>query len=407
MTTPTAEVMITPEVSRNAIMQMQRDFDKAFKKIADDAQRKIDDSVRDGVRNGARKSRGAFRNMFRGAGQAIGRGVDSLGGARAIGGSILGLGLVSYLDRIDKADQGQALIAQLLAENNAQRQIATAEGAGLTLEQFAQFSRTLQQGGFRDQQEINDVIFDIQERAEGARRGEETFLKNYTGLQGQDLLNSVLAGISQLGQGGQQRALADLGFGGEVGQNLQRVIQNAERQSLINRGLEVTDENLATVTGQQVLEVLNEQNKTEGERLADQLQKEADLTEQFRQREQEFQDETRQKLFAQIDDGKLDTFFTEREREARSQEKLLEDFNENMVTAQAARETIKTLMSGLNETVKIIEKSVVGIANYLGVDTGTRAEKEAANNVRNPIKAPTDSAISTEQLTRSINNIKI
>jgi len=171
---------------------------------------------------------------------------------------------------------------------------------------------------------------------------------------------------------------------------------------LLNEGKAVTEENLAAVTGKQVLEVLNEQNKTDGEKLADQLQKEADLAAEYAKRDREFQDETRAKLFAQIDDGKLDTFFTEREREAKQQEKLLDDFNENMKSATLARDALKTGMEALNETVKVIEKSVVAIAEYFGVGRETKAEQDASK-----IVIQGNSGISSEQLTRSIENIRL
>lgn len=404
MTIPTAEVMITPELSRQGLRYMEQEFKRSYKKVGDDLERQTERSITKGGNDAFRRLRTQAGRAFRGAGGAIGRGVDNLGGVRGIATGVLGLGLVSYLDRIDKAEQGNALLASLLAENNAQQQIATARGAGLTLEQFAQFSRTLEQGGFREQQDINDVIFDINERAALAARGDETILSNYSGLQGQELLNSVLAGISQLDVKSQQAALADLGFGGEVGQNLQNVIQNAERQALINEGKAVTDENLATVSGAQVLEVLNEQNKTDAQRLADQLRNESELTKEYREREREFQDKAKKTLFDQIDNGKLDTFFDQRQTELEQQKKLIADFEANQESARLARETIKTLMNGLNETVKLIEQSVVGIARYLGVGVETKAQNDASKTV---IQAPASSAITTEQLTRSINNIRL
>lgn len=387
MTTPSAELMITPEVATSALKQMQADFNKSFKKIADDAQKQIDKGIQDGVKGGARKSKGVFRRMGQSAAGGIRKGFDGLGGARGLAGSVLGVGLVSYLDRIAKADAGQDLLGTLFESNSAQNQQAVATAGGMTLAEFQQFGLTLRQGGFTEQQDINDVVFDLNERVGLAANGEETILKEFVGLQGKELLNSFLAAIGN--QSGQQQSkyLADLGFGGETGGNLLGVIQNAQRAVLTADGVAIDSKgaNLNTADPEKVKAYLDEQNKTEGQRLAEQLGKEAELTKIFRDKELAFQQEQRENLFNQIDSGKIDTFFETRNRETASQVKLLEQFNKNSADAMKARDGLKMAMEGLNYAVGNIEKSVLYIADWLGMKNGEDTAKETRLNAADKV----------------------
>lgn len=366
-TTPSAELMITPEVSRAAIVAMRKEFDKAFDKVADDAERQISKGVRDGVKDGARKSRGAFRNLIGGIGGGIRRGFDNLGGARGLAGGILGFGLVGLIDSIDRAEKGGGIITQLLGEQNAARQIATAQNAGFTLPEFAAFSRTLQRGGFTEQQDINDVIFDIQERLADAETGGNPVLKQFSGLEGRDLINTVLASISGLSGNRQAFALAELGFGGETGQNLLRVLQTASK----NGKLSVDD----TFTA------LNESSLSDGERLARTLQKTADLSKDFQELLLKKQDAQNEKLINAISGDTIKAFFEGQKPIEARQLKLLEDFEINQQNAIDARVAIGASMNILNTTVLEVIRVIKASAVALGISGGgiTKEEQQAIN----------------------------
>lgn len=368
MATPTAELLITPEVSKTAIRSMQKDFDKGFDKVGKDADKAIEKGVFDGIKGGLKKGRGAIAGLGRGIGGAAKKGFDNLGGARGIATGVLGLGVVGLIDSIDRASQGADLTRNILSDTNAARQIATAENAGFDLDQFAAFSRTLQQGGFTEQQDINDVIFDIQEKVADAQTGGNPLLKQFSELEGQDLTNSVLASIGQLEGNKQSFALAELGFGGETGQNLLRVIQDAS-----------TGEDGSKLSGAETLENLNTANMSQGELIADTLTKTAALATDFQKQALERADAHNAELIAAMTENGdvIKAVFEGDDVTEKKQVDLISGLVENQKTAVEARKTLDASMLALNTTVL----NVIDVIKSIGVATGaielTKAEQAA------------------------------
>lgn len=332
-------------------MKFQNDFEKAFKKMADDAQKQIDDAIEQGIEDGAKGGARRLQSVMRRVGGGIRKGYDSLGGARGIGGSILGLGIAGLLDSINRADQGGELIGGLLGESTAQQQLSTARAAGMSGAEFAQTSITFARAGL-EQQDINDIVFDINERTAMARADGQGILSQFTGLRGQELINNVLAGISGLDEQDQNFALAELGFGGEVGQKLLSVLDEASQEG--------------TLSPKETLQRLNEMNQSEGERLAKSLEEEARLAKEYRDKDLEFQQTWREKFLDNIDSSKIETLFGEREREAKSQASLIENFNENAKLATKSREQLAGAMKVLNENTLKLAGAIEDIAEWFG-----------------------------------------
>ena len=350
-TVPSAEIMISPELARSAMMQMQKDFEKSFKKIADDAQKQIDDAVSDGIEGGAKSGKRRLANMFKNVGGMAGRGGRAaMGGARAATGSIIALAMAGFFETIDQANQGGELIAGLLGENNAITQISTAKSAGMSTAEFAQFTRTMQkEGGFVEQQDINDIVFDINARVREAVNDGEGLLSNFTQYTGAERVNRVLASIATQESSQQTQTLDELGFSGETGQRLLAVLQSESKGG--------------TLSGEKTYQRLTDMNKTEGQKLATQLEREATLANEFRQKQISFQEEQKRKLLDQIGEGELSTFFKERRRETNQNAQLLAAYQEN---AHAATEARKAINTGLNVLAQTTTGILAAVENITG-----------------------------------------
>ena len=339
MATPQSEVLIVPEVDRSALNKMNRDFSNNFKKVANDAERQIEKGISKGIAEGGKKGKGMLGRLFSGAGRAGRAGYNKLGGARGIATGIGGVALAGFIRQIDQASQGRDLIAQLLGESSAANQLAGAKAAGFDASQFGQFSAQLQNiGGLQDQAAIADLLQDINVKVQEAAVEGEGILSQFTQYEGPERVNRVLASVSQLDKAQQQQTLDAMGISGPDSRALLAVIQEAGEGR----------------TGAEALEYLNTTGAAEGKKIGDNLKTEAQLAKDYRQKQIDFNNEMREKLLNNLDSGKIDTLFKQRQLEADKQLKLITNFETNQENALKAQVKLEELMIALETTFTMI-----------------------------------------------------
>ena len=355
---PSAEVMISPELTRSAMKAMEKDFEKSFKRVANDAQKQIDDAIQDGIVDGAKGGKRRMSHLFRNAGGGMVRGGRAAaGGARAATGSIIALAMAGMFETIDQAAQGSEIIDTMLSDNNSLANLATAQGAGMTPEQYAQFTRTMQkQGGFTEQQDINDIIWDINARIQESINDGEGLLSNFTQYTGAERVNRVLSSVATLDPSEQTQTLDELGFSGEVGQKLLAVLQ-----SMSNNG---------QLSGEQTYQNFEKANLAQSVTLSQQMQKEAKLSQEFRERQLEQEQEQKRGLLNELDDSKLDSFFAERRRESERVVSLLDRYNENQINAIEAQKGIDTAMAFMAQATNQLIEVAGGISGKVDKISG-------------------------------------
>lgn len=369
-----AEIMIAPEVDRSSLRRMEQQLDRTFKKVGKDAGDEIEKGVTRGMKDGAKRG-GRFIQLSNNIAGAVGgglkRGFDELGGARRLGTGIGALLVGGVLDAVSKAEATQGLVTGTLSQSNADAQLAVARAAGFSNEQFGQFTSLLQQqGGFTDQQAINDILQDINVRVEEARLEEGTQrLEQFTGFRGQERINRVLASLTQVQPEEAQQILDEMGISGEDGQRLLRVIQQAGEGR----------------TGEEAYEYLSNANKTEGEIFAENLEREAQLAKEYREAELEFNNEMRRRLLDELDSADIATVFSARQVEADKQIGLLENFQENQKIANTAAEGMHQALNALNTTTTKIFEGLGALATWAQNEFGDGEAKNARDQT-NPMR---------------------
>ena len=366
-----AEVIIAPEVDRTALKKMDKDFKKSFKKVSDDAEKQIEKGVTKGIKQGAKKGN-KFLNKIGGAGR---KGFDSIGGARGMAKGAAGLALAGFITQIDRAQGGQDLISALLGGSTAAGSLSHGKAAGLTSAQLGQFSAQVRaSGGANLQQvEIDDLLSIISIKAEEGKR-EQSQLSEFSHLNGSDRLNSILASLAQLNAGQAEQQLDEMGISGEASAPMLRLVEKVRAQGDFEAGKSY----------------LETSNKSEGQIIADNLEKEATLANSYRDKQLKFNEDMRTKFLDKIGGKEIDAVFSGLKTEGEKQVGLIEGFVENQKTAVLARESLELALKGIEETMQGVMVAVQGIKSlverFIDEEPAKTAEEvtlDKANSSRN------------------------
>ena len=379
MTVPTAEVLISPELAYTAMQQMQKDFERGFKKISDNAEKQIEKGIADGAKDGLKKGFNYAKNessLINGLGSLLSKGLRKAGGktgvAKALGAGIVGGAIFGFNEILTKADLGATTIEEFLGRNEATSAITFASSTGMTLAEFTALGESLRlHGGITEQQDINDIVKELSLRvneqvydsgakgydsqgyaidSQGERIENGGRLINFGQYQGRDQINQILASSASLNNEQRLQLFDEAGLG-EVAPQLARYIDQ------ISQG--------GTITGLDLVKVIADDQKTEGQLLAEQLEKQAQLETTFRQETLELQKQIRSDLLANLDSTRIDTLFSEREREANEQVQAVKDFNENMKIATVTREVMARSLKESADSLKIIKDTVIEIKDTI------------------------------------------
>ncbi|HDM8140702.1 TPA: hypothetical protein P0E12_004992 [Vibrio harveyi] len=351
MSTPSAEVLISPEIAMNALKEMQKDFDKTFKNISKKFEKELEDSIEDGIEKGGKAGARGLGRILRRVGGGIG-GIAREKGGSAIGvasRSLVGLAMAGLFSSIEQAQQGSEIITSMLGESTVTGDIATARAAGMNLNQYGQFVRTLEkQGGFTDRQSINDILTDFSEAVfDSAQAGDDGYLRQFSQYKGQDRIYRVLSSLAPLKESEQVGALAQLGWSGEDAQRLLAVIG-----SMSGGG---------KLSASETYKNFSDANKTSGEKLADQMREENKLAQEFRQKQLQFQDDYRQRFLNHMSEAKINALFTSRNDETQKMTQLISDYQENLETARTAQTALNESMAAMAATTNLILDGVKSI----------------------------------------------
>lgn len=241
-----AEVIISPEVSRQDLNKSMKTLARALKSTAKKAGDFFSDELKKSGDNAGKKFSKAFKSKL---------------GLAAIATSIAGAVFSGFNIAQQQAQQTEGAIGLLLGERDATTTRAFARGQGITDEEISAFnSRVNRAGG--DDQTGRDFIVDTSEFIAQARAGENELLEQFQNFQGADQFNAVLASLAGRDADDINKFLADIGWAGDAG-----VIFN------------MLDE-LGGRTGNEAFKYLNaitEQDKINAEN----LKKEAELEKRF------------------------------------------------------------------------------------------------------------------------------
>lgn len=196
-----AEVIISPEVSRQDLNKSMKRISKALKKTANQASDYFTKAMKKSGEDAGKKFSKAFKSKLGLAGIAT-----------AIAGAVFS-GLNVARDQVARTD---AAIVGLLGERDASTNIAFASGQGLTNEEISAFnSRVTRSGG--DDQMGRDFIVDTSEYIAQARAGENDLLANFANFKGLDQFNAVIASLAGRDADDINKFLADIGWAGDSG----------------------------------------------------------------------------------------------------------------------------------------------------------------------------------------------
>jgi hypothetical protein len=202
MAATTAELLITPDVSKTELDRSMKQIDKAIKKVAKNTEKEMGGAVKKGVIDGAKK----------GGGMGFVKGLGLAAVAAAIGGAIA-QGFAIAAERVGGAE---GLIGEMLGDKSAQGAISFARGQGMSQAQFQNLNTNVTRAG-GDEQMTRDFVVDTSEYIAQAAAGENPLLKDFQGLKGTEQFNGVLASLAGKDPDEVNKFLADIGWAGDAG----------------------------------------------------------------------------------------------------------------------------------------------------------------------------------------------
>jgi hypothetical protein len=372
-----AELVIKPEIARQAMNQTMQELERNFEKLAKDVQQDFERAISKGVNDGA-------RGGIRGMGRQLKRAYSATGSTRsAVGGGLVGIAMAGFFDTLARAEGGSSLIESLLGgENQAVQSMALAKQVGMDSGQFAQITQNLKAGGVASQEDINAIIFDINARIGEAESGDDPLLSNFTKFKGEDRVNAVLASISGMSETQGAKTLDQLGFAGDAS-GILAMLDQAKKRAQAN-GTTVFDE-LSTVT---------ESAKAEG--LS--LQTEAEKADEFRKAQMAHDADYKAKFLDEIQTGDISAFFKDRRDKDDAQVTLLTEYQDNLKNANDVQAGMKVTMDELNEVTqsgfKAFGELKVFIEKWAQEDAISKAISQAVDEA-------------TDDISKAISNIEI
>lgn len=385
-----AELLITPDISRQALQRSMAAMDQAMKQVAKQAERDLEDAIADGMKGGAKRGGRAVRNALKQGMAGAGRAWDSTSGARAaLGGTIFGAAMAGLFEAINRAEQGAGMIGGLLGESTAAEDLTVGQSVGLTDTQNAQLRLNLAKVGFTDNASLNDALLALNERlTEQAMTGEGD-LSQFAKFDPSERIGAVLATLGNLDPQQQAMWLNRLELGDEVVKSTLAMLQDqkrrvGERKMTAEDVLGGTGTGVGmTITGPNLpkdytFEAEGTPASQEAVKAAASMVQEAAKADELRSRQATQDLEIRQQQIAAIGQGEIGAYLADRQRQGNEQRQMIETFQANLTTANEAREATKAVM---DELVSGTNKLVAEVSSIAAVIRSANPAEAAAKAV--------------------------
>ena len=365
-----AELVILPEIDRGALREMQRALERAFDSAARDVRSRLARDIEDGARTGARAGADHITDEIGRMGDGVGASGAAMSGAKFATTSLIALGFAGLFKNIDDASKADDILRALLSESTARTQIATAKSAKISTGSFAGLSDFFKrEGGITEQQDINDIVWDLNAQTEISSADGQGVLYNFKDYEGEERLARIFASFQSLDHNKRLISLDELGFGGEIGQQISSALDSAF-ESLVKEGIKSGKyQNEIDVTNADRYQFFKrEMIKGSGAALENEAQKATVFQKASRMQDKA----THESIISGISSNELSVHFKERQRELNSSIMLLDRYEKAMIDSTAARAT-------LDISLDTLAKSTSGLLSGLNDIQGTF--KEFADNV--------------------------
>ncbi len=366
-----AELIILPEVDRVSLREMQRDLERVFDSAARDVRARLARDIEDGARAGARAGADHITDELSRAGAgADGAGGGAMSGAKFATTSLIALGFAGLFKNLDDANEADDIIRTLLGESTARTQIATAKSAKMSTGSFVGLSDFFKRkGGITEQQDINDILWDLNAQTEIAKADGQGVLYNFKQYEGEERISRIMASFQSLDHSKRLISLDELGLGGEIGQQFSAAL-DAAFDSLVKDGIKSgkyqSADDVTALDRYQFFK--REMSQGNGSALEDEAKKAT-----VYQKASMIQDKaTKKQLISDISSNDLKVHFKERQRELDSSVMLLERYEKAMSDATSSRAT-------LDISLDTLARSTSGLLSGLGTMQDTF--KSFADNV--------------------------
>jgi len=202
-----AELIISPEVQREALEKTIKKMDRALSKSADNAGLALEKQVSGGLAEGSKKGSKNMLKSMKGGLAKLSKGI-----AGAVAGSLTA-GIMVAGSRVNTAE---TLISSLLEERDASELVNFSKLQHSSLLKVSNVqNRTLQAGG--DEQTARDFLVDTSEFIAQAKAGEHELLKQFVNVQGGSAsqFNAIIATLQEKDAETRNKFLADIGWAGD------------------------------------------------------------------------------------------------------------------------------------------------------------------------------------------------
>ena len=350
-----AEVIISPEVSR-------QDLNKSMKMIAK------------AMKQTAKKSGDYFSNALKksgaDAGKKFSKAFKSKLGLAAIATSIAGAVFSGFNIATQQVAQTESTMGALFGEHDAITTRSFARGQGFTDEEISAFnSRVNRAGG--DDQTGRDFIVDTSEFIAQARAGENFLLDNFKNFNGSDQFNAVISSLAGRDADDINKFLADIGWAGDSG-----IIFN-----MLNE--------LGGRTGNEAFKFLNaitEQDKINAEN----LKKEAELEKKFSEISRNANINVKSGLLENIGDDELSAYQEGLELRAKAEITAVKNYAENqkiVLAGEKAKQELDQIMLDFFKWIMQIKEPIESSFRFIASWFKTPSEEKQKQLLDDSIEA--------------------
>lgn len=207
-----AELIITPELSRAAMMKTMADLNRNMNRAAKMAEKDFEKHLSDGMEKGAQKGSSKMSGILRSAKFGI-------AGLVAAGATMV------VAQALNRARTGTDLIAGTLEEGTATATVNAANTSGVELGRFVSTQQDLIQGG-ADPETANSILFELNALRGEAIANDEGILRQFADVDGDQFYQTLGRAFEAMTP--DQRVFQANEMFGEDGQAFLNAIQNGD-----------------------------------------------------------------------------------------------------------------------------------------------------------------------------------